>query len=63
MHSLPHAPSSTPPRPPVAPVRHRSARCRAMIAWYPTASLHALAAQVVRHPHWPLIAGGKGGAQ
>lgn len=62
MHSLPHATSSTPARPPVVPIRHRSARCRALIAWHPHASIHAIAAQVVRHPQWPLISGGKGGA-
>lgn len=53
MHSLPHT---------ATPLRHRSARCRALIAWHPHASIHAIAAQVVRHPQWPLISGGKGGA-
>lgn len=64
MHSLPQAASPTPPqRPTATPLRHRSARCRALIAWHHTASMHTIAAQVVRHPNWPLIAGGKDGAQ
>lgn len=62
MHSVAKPAATTPPQRPSAPLRHRRARCRALIAWHPQANIHTIAEQIVQHPSWPLIAGGKGGA-